>query len=102
MHAIFAGVDEHEEEQMSTSMNVGRRFAITNLAKRPLVLSLNSKDTIHLAPGAKVAAIPEHEVTNNPDINKLRARALIDVAVQEAGDTDRGRGDKAKAPGRDK
>lgn len=88
---------------MSSSMSVGRRIAITNLAKRPLVLSLNSKETVHLAPGAKSAAIPEHEVTNNADIKKLRERALIDIAtVQDAGDVDRGRNDKAKTPARDK
>lgn len=87
---------------MSSSTSVGRRVAITNIAKRPVVLSLNSKETIHLAPGARIAAIPEHEVTNNSDITKLRERALIDVAVQDAGDTERGRSEKPKAPGRDK
>ena len=85
------------------SVSIGRRVEITNIAKRPLVLSLNSKESIHLAPGARSAAIPEHEVTNNPDIKKLRERSLIDVAVQESAEPDRGRSDKApKTPARDK
>ena len=86
---------------MPSIVSTGRRVAITNLARRALVVSLNSKDSVHLAPGAKSAAIPEHEVNNNPDIKKLRDRALIEVVVQDA-ELDRGRGDKAKTPARDK
>jgi len=87
---------------MPSSMSVERRVAITNIAKRPLVLSLNSKQTVHLAPGAKSAAISEHEIANNPDVKKLRDRALIDIAIQDAVDPERARADKAKPPTRDK
>jgi hypothetical protein len=65
-------------------------------------LSLNSKETVHLAPGARSAILPEHEVTNNPDVMKLRERALIDITVQDASDADRGRSDRAKPPAKDK
>jgi hypothetical protein len=87
---------------MPSSLSVERRVAITNIAKRPVVLSLNSKETVHLAPGAKSAAIPEHEIANNPDVKKLRERALIDVAIVDAVDPERARGDKAKPIARDK
>lgn len=83
------------------STTFGRSVAITNLSKRPLVFSLNSRETVHLAPGAKSAAIAEHEVISNPDIAKLRERACIDVVVQDAGDPERARADK-KPTGRDK
>lgn len=86
---------------MPSSTTFGRRVAITNLAKRSLVFSLNSRETVHLAPGATSAAISEHEVTNNPDIAKLRERAWVDVVVQDAGDPDRARADK-KTASRDK
>ena len=87
---------------MPSNVSVERRVAITNIAKRPLVLSLNSKETVHLAPGAKSAAISEHEIANNPDVKKLRERALIDIAILDTVDPDRARGDKAKPPARDK
>jgi hypothetical protein len=84
------------------SSSVGKRVAITNLAKRPLVLSLNSKETVHLAPGAKSAGISEHELANNPDVKKLRERALIDVVVEDAVPHGRARVDRAKPAGREK
>jgi len=61
----------------NTSPNPKPNFAIANLAKRPLVLTLNSKESLHLAPGARVSGIAEQEVTNNPDIKKLLGLSLI-------------------------
>jgi hypothetical protein len=66
---------------MPGSVSLGRQVAITNLAKRSLVISLNSKESVHLGPGARSAAIAEYEVSKNPDIEKLRKRGLIDVAA---------------------
>ena len=83
------------------NLSGGRRVAITNIAKRPLVFCLNSKESVHLAPGARSAALPEYEVANNADIKKLRDRALIDIAAE--GDADRAASDKpAKTAPRDK
>jgi hypothetical protein len=74
---------------MSDVISAGRKFTITNLARRPLVLSLNSKESLHLAPGAFASDIAEQEVTNNPDVKKLDRLNLIQCLAQEPTERER-------------
>jgi hypothetical protein len=93
--------ERHEEGRMPSTSSTGRRFTITSLAKRPLVLSLNSKESLHLAPGARVSGVAEQEVTNNPDVKKLKSLSLIQCLAQDPIERDREPGDK-KPKARDK
>jgi hypothetical protein len=74
---------------MSDIFTAGRKFTLTNLGRRPLVLSLNSKESLHLAPGASAHDIAEQELTNNPDVNKLERLNLLRRIAQEASERER-------------
>lgn len=85
---------------MSEMSTIGRKFTIANLARRPLVLSLNSKESLHLAPGASAHDIAEQELSNNPDVKKLERLNLIQRTPQESGERERsGRKTKASSAG---
>jgi len=73
----------------NTSPSTTRAFAIANLTRRPLVLTLNSKESLHLAPGEAVSGIAEQEVTNNPDIKKLLALSLIQCRTIDGSERER-------------
>lgn len=63
---------------------------IQNLTDRPLVLTLSSGSTLHLAPAAMSEPLIDVEVKNNAKLERLGAQGII--AVVEQADT--------KVPGR--
>ncbi len=50
---------------------------IKNLTKRPVLLRLNSGQTLHLAPESISAEIHDHEINGNIKANKLKDRNVI-------------------------
>jgi hypothetical protein len=63
----------------------------------PLYVSLNSGATVRLGPGETSAELPEVEVQNNPTVQKLRDRGVLEVrAVEQRGET-RPRGSRKAA-----
>jgi hypothetical protein len=46
-----------------------RKFTITSLTRRPSVLSLNSKESLHLAPGAFARGVAEKEAERSDRCN---------------------------------
>ena len=58
---------------------------IENLTNRPVLLRLNSGQTLHLAPRATSRKISEIEVTKNLKVQKLQNRHIIALhKVKEA------------------
>jgi len=53
---------------------------IENLSNRPVLIELNSGDTLYLMPRATSKAILEVEIEGNARVAKLRQRGVIDVA----------------------
>jgi hypothetical protein len=54
-------------------------FKIENLTTRPVLLRLNSGQALHLAPRTISAEIFDVEVENNPKVQKLQDRRVIDL-----------------------
>ncbi len=54
---------------------------IENLTTRPVLLRLNSGQTLHLAPRTISAEVYDVEVENNPKVQKLQDRCVIDLQV---------------------
>jgi hypothetical protein len=52
---------------------------ITNLSNRPIVLTLSSGNTLHLAPNATSPELQDVEVKNNDKIDKLRGQFVISI-----------------------
>ncbi len=76
---------------------------IENLTTRPVLLRFNSGRTLHLAPGATEADVPESDVNHNVKVRKLQERRLIALHAGETGRTSAQRSKKRKkAPKRKK
>ena len=56
-------------------------FIITNRAKYLLIVSLNSGETLHLAPGESSEAIEDYELKDNEGAQKLLRENLISAAA---------------------
>ena len=56
---------------------------IKNLTQRPVLIRLNSGATLHLAPAAISAAIPDGERVRNAKIEKLVKRRVISLEEQK-------------------
>ncbi len=52
---------------------------IKNLTSRPVLMRLNSGQSLHLAPGATSAEVLDSEVSNNPKVTKLQGRHIISL-----------------------
>lgn len=52
---------------------------IKNLTNRPVLLRLNSGQTLHLAPLKTSAEVMEVEVKDNPKVEKLEERHIISL-----------------------
>ena len=52
---------------------------ITNLSNRPLVLTLSTGSTLHLAPRATSAELTDVEVKNNAKLDKLKDQFVISI-----------------------
>ncbi len=50
---------------------------IENLIDKPVILRLNSGQTLHLSPGYPSEPIDETEVQNNEKANKLQSQRVI-------------------------
>lgn len=50
---------------------------IKNLSNRPVLMRLNSGQSVHLSPGATSAEVADAEISNNAKITKLQSRHLI-------------------------
>ena len=57
--------------------------SVTNLTNRPVLIRLNSGNTLHIAPAATSAAIADGERVRNAKIEKLIKRRVISVAEQK-------------------
>ncbi|MDH3974194.1 MAG: hypothetical protein OEV42_07930 [Deltaproteobacteria bacterium] len=53
---------------------------LKNLTNRPVLIRLNSGQSLHLAPRVISADIPDVEVKSNAKVEKLRKRRVIDLA----------------------
>ncbi len=52
---------------------------IENLTNRPVLLRLNSGQSLHLAARTTTTEIPDVDVRNNARVEKLRDRHIIDL-----------------------
>jgi len=57
---------------------------IKNRSPHLLTVELNNRDTIHLAPNETSRALKDFEISENPQIQKLTARNLIEMQVETA------------------
>lgn len=50
---------------------------ITNRSKQLLIISLNSGDSLHLAPGEESDPVEDYQLDNNEKVEKLKSQNLI-------------------------
>ena len=51
---------------------------------RPLLVRLSNGKTLRLSPGGSSGKLSDREVENNPKVDKLRRRGLLDVLTEPA------------------
>ena len=51
-------------------------------ALRPLFVPLSSGKALRLPPGGSSEKLPDREAENNPKVDKLRQRGLLDVVTE--------------------
>ena len=61
----------------------------------PLVVPLSSGRSVRLSPGESSDELPDVEVTNNPKIDKLRERRMIEVQPTSADNDSDAKSDSA-------
>jgi hypothetical protein len=73
---------------------------IKNRSRQLLTIELNNRDTIHLAPNEASRALRDFEISENPQIQKLTARNLIEMQVEPAKGSvgERGKSEKQAQP----
>jgi hypothetical protein len=75
------------------------RLIIKNKTRRLLTLTLNSGDTVHLAPGERSRPLSEIETKNNTKIERLSREGLIETTAVSGQATAEG-GAESAAPRR--
>jgi len=81
---------ESDDQSSEARLWPGRytvKVRIKNLTGRLVSLSLNSGTALHLAPGAVSDEILEVEISDNPKIDKLRDRHVIDIHTEDQKET---------------